>query len=249
MELERLKEIFKKYVDTFDTSERAIERKYVHSLRVMDLCDMLAKANNCNEKDIELANIIGLLHDYGRFPQWTKYKTYNDLTSIDHADLGVELLFDNNEIEKFFKEKEYYDEIYDAIKYHNKHKKTLKDKFSVHNKKLLDLVRDADKIDILYILSTNKDLVYEDDKEISEEIKKDFLNRINLERTTIDNKSENLLLHLSMIYDLNYKESYKYIYDNNLIEKIYNNVDDKEKFKEYFDYINEFIKEKVGNLC
>ena len=52
-----------------------------------------------------------------------------------------------------------------------------------------------------------------------------------------------------MIYDLNYKESYKYIYDNNLIEKIYNNVDDKEKFKEYFDYINEFIKEKVGNLC
>ena len=89
MELERLKEIFKKYVDTFDTSERAIERKYVHSLRVMDLCDMLAKANNYNEKDIELSNIIGLLHDYGRFPQWTKYKTYNDLTSIDHADLGV----------------------------------------------------------------------------------------------------------------------------------------------------------------
>lgn len=249
MDLERLKESFKKYVDTFDTSEKAIKRKYIHSLRVMEICDMLAKANNYNEKDIELANIIGLLHDYGRFPQWTKHKTYNDLISIDHADLGVELLFDNNEIENFFKEKEYYDEIYDAIKYHNKHKKTLKDNFSVHNKKLLDLVRDADKIDILYILSTNKDLVYEDDKEISEKIRNDFLNRINLERITIDNKSENLLLHLSMIYDLNYKESYKYIYDNNLIEKICNNLDNKEKFKEYFDYIKEFLKEKVGNLC
>lgn len=249
IDIEKIKKNFKIHAEKYDMNDIAIIRKFYHSYRVMDFCMLLAKYNNFNDDDTNIAMLVGLLHDYSRFEQWTNYKTYSDIKSIDHGDLAVERLFKDREILNYCKNIEYYDEIYDAIKYHNKHKKTLKDKFSVHNKKLLDLVRDADKIDILYILSTNKDLVYEDDKEISEEIKKDFLNRINLERTTIDNKSENLLLHLSMIYDLNYKESYKYIYDNNLIEKIYNNVDDKEKFKEYFDYINEFIKEKVGNLC
>jgi len=39
--------------------------------------------------------IIGLLHDYGRFIQWKKYKTFTDIDSIDHADLGVNLLTSN----------------------------------------------------------------------------------------------------------------------------------------------------------
>ena len=247
MELERLKETFKNYVDKFDTSERAIERKYVHSLRVMDICDMLAKANNCNENDIELANIIGLLHDYGRFPQWTKYKTYSDIESIDHAELAIELLFKNCDITNYTLETEDYDEIYDAIKYHNKY--VLPDNLSVHNRNLVDLIRDADKLDIFYIFSTNKDLIMEDNEEISEDIRNDFYNRINIDRRKVKNNSDNILLDLSMVYDLNLDSSYKYLYDNKLIDKIFDTFENKEKYKEYFDYINEFIKEKVGKLC
>ena len=41
---------------------------------------------------IELASLIGLLHDIARFEQYTKYKTFNDLESFDHGDYGVEIL-------------------------------------------------------------------------------------------------------------------------------------------------------------
>ena len=244
MDKERLKETFKKYVDTFDTSDRAIKRKYEHSLRVMDICDKLAKDNNYNEEDIKLSNIIGLLHDYARFSQWTKYKTYSDIESIDHADLGVELLFKDGDITKFTLETEYYDEIYDAIKIHNKY--LIPENLSKQNRRLVDIIRDADKLDIFYIFTIAHDLILEDDNEISDSIRSDFYNYVNIDRRKVKNDSEEILLKLSMVYDLNFNSSYKYLYDNKLIEKIFDTFENKEKYKEYFDYIIKFINEKVG---
>ena len=89
----------------------------------------------------------------------------------------------------------------------------------------------------------------EDNEEISEDIRNDFYNRINIDRRKVKNNSDNILLDLSMVYDLNLDNSYKYLYDNKLIDKIFDTFENKEKYKEYFDYINEFIKEKVGKLC
>ena len=37
-------------------------------------------------KEIELAGLIGLLHDIARFEQFTKYQTFNDRLSFDHGD-------------------------------------------------------------------------------------------------------------------------------------------------------------------
>ena len=94
MNIEKLKEVFKKYVEKYDMTDKNIIRKFYHSYRVMDLCMMLADDNNFNKEDMEIAILIGLLHDYARFEQWTKFGTYNDLISIDHGDLAVKKLFD-----------------------------------------------------------------------------------------------------------------------------------------------------------
>ena len=62
--------------------------------------------------DIEIPEesiiLIGLLHDIARFEQYTKYKTFRDSISIDHGDLGVEILFEEKEIEKYDLDKKYY---------------------------------------------------------------------------------------------------------------------------------------------
>lgn len=244
MNKEELKKVFTDYVfNNYDMEDIEISRKYYHSLRVMDIAEQIAIENNFSNSDIELSVIIGLLHDYARFPQWKKYKTYNDLRSIDHGDLGVKLLFDNNEIEKFNIKKEYYDEIYDAIKYHNK--MDIIDDFSVHNNLLCKLIRDADKLDIFYLYGTDNTLFNEDNMSISEGIKNDFYNKKQIDRTLVNCKNDNIILDISMVFDLNFDYSYKYIRENKLIEKMWDKINNKEMFKEYFDYINKYIDERI----
>ena len=97
--IEKEIEEFETFVNHYDLSVPAIERKYKHSLRVMKFAIDIAKSLNLTEDEIILAAKAGLLHDIGRFEQWTQYCTYNDLKSIDHADLGVEILKKNNYIE------------------------------------------------------------------------------------------------------------------------------------------------------
>jgi len=166
MNIEELKEKFREHALKYNMEEIAISRKFYHSYRVMDFCMLLAKYNDFSSEDMKIAMLVGLLHDYSRFEQWTNYKTYSDLKSIDHGDLAVKRLFDDNEIINFCLEEKYYDEIYDAIKYHNKY--SYPEHLSDHNKLLCKVVRDADKLDIFYLLGINKDLIKEDDNLISD---------------------------------------------------------------------------------
>lgn len=242
MNKEELKKIFKDYVYNFDMNDNAIIRKFYHSYRVMDLSMLIAKHTEIPEENIEIAEIAGLLHDYARFPQWEKYKTYSDIESIDHGDLAVELLFEDV-IKNYTTNKEFYDEIYDAIKYHNK--LSIPNNLSEHNTLLCKVIRDADKLDIFYLYSIDKDLILEDNESVTPKVEQDFLLGKQVDRRDINNKIDNILLNLSMVYDLNFDYSYKYLYETKLIDKIYEGMVNKEKYKKYFEIINEYIKERI----
>lgn len=60
---ESIKLEFKKHVENYDTGDKAIIIKYNHSLRVMELSKVIAKENNFNDNDYEIASLVGLLHD------------------------------------------------------------------------------------------------------------------------------------------------------------------------------------------
>ena len=221
--------------------ERKIKLKYYHSYRVMDLCRQIAGDIGLSDYDINLAMTIGLLHDYARFEQWTKYKTYSDMDSVDHGDLAVKLLFEQKEIEKFNINKEDYSVIYDAIKYHNKYEypNNLPDR----NKLFCKIIKDADKLDIFYLLSIGEIKIVNDDSEISEIISNEFYNENLLKQQLKRTKSDIVVFYLAMIYDMNFKYSYKYLKQNKLIEGIFEQLNSKEKFKPYFKYIENYMKE------
>lgn len=44
------------------------------------------------KEDIDLAWLIGILHDIGRFEQLRRYQTFFDYRSMDHAKYGVHVL-------------------------------------------------------------------------------------------------------------------------------------------------------------
>jgi len=233
---------FDNHVYKYDMDDTKIKLKYYHSYRVMQLCREIAESEKLNEEDTYLATVIGLLHDYARFEQWDKYKTFSDINSIDHGDLGVQLLFDNNEIEKFNIDKKHYSIIYDAIKHHNKYSypKSLDER----TKFFCKLIKDADKLDIFYLCSCGDIKLPTDDSEINTRINNEFYQNKLLNKKDSKNVNEDVLLKLAMAFDLNFEYSYRYIKSNKLIDNMLNKIKNKKLFEPYFNYVNEVIEKR-----
>ena len=250
MNIEELKEKFRKHVEHYDMNEVAINRKFYHSYRVMDFCLLLAKYNDFNEEDTNIAMLVGLLHDYSRFEQWEKYKTYSDIKSVDHGDLAVERLFGNNEIENYCSNKKYYDEIYDAIKYHNKY--DYLETLSEHNKLLCRIVRDADKLDIFYRMTIgNKRAIWEKEDlsndKISDEIFRQYTEKRKINYNERKTSADILVSHFAYLYDFNFEISLKIIKENNYLEDIYKRFQFRDiETKNRFDKIYELAKEQLN---
>ena len=229
-------EQFNNYVNSFDKCD-AITYKYNHSIRVMNLSKILIEDEII---DKHLVEIIGLLHDYARFIQWDKYKTFNDLETFDHGDEAVKILFEQKEIEKYNIDKKYYKIIKDAIKNHNKYEITNVDKKSLI---FCKIIRDADKLDIISNF-TNAIFKDNDDDFIHEEVKKQFLNHKQVKKIKDSTVKDRLIIMLALIYDLNFQKSFKYLKENKIIDKIKKQVD-KETFNIYFKEIENYIEDKI----
>lgn len=242
MDKNNIKNTFKEYVKKFDETDPAIKMKIDHSYRVMEIATDIAKNVTSSKDDIEISTIAGLLHDYARFQQWTQYKTYSDLASIDHADLAVDLLFDE-EIKRYTEKKQYYNKIYDAIKYHNKLE--IPNNINKDNRLICEIIRDADKLDIFYI-NSNRTLIIGDDDIVTPKVKKDFLSKKLIDRRNMKNSVDNILLLLSMVFDLNFKYSYKYLLETKIIDKMYEKITNKNKIEEYFKILKECIEERAN---
>ena len=246
-----MEEALKKYIKNYDTSDPDIKYKYYHSYRVMENSSVLAETLNLSETDKTLALIIGLYHDIGRFEQDKLYDTYNDNKTFDHADYGVKVLFEQNLIKQIPVEEKYYNIIEKAVKNHNKYKieEGLSEQELLHAK----IIRDADKIDILYAASEKllvpKSLDYQDEIfEVSDDIKRQFYSKKTIKRSTKQvpkTNSEKIISYLALVFDLNFKESAKYLLEKNILENLYEVIKNKEKYKEYFDCALEHLKEMV----
>ena len=109
------------------------------------------------------------------------------------------------------------------------------------------MIRDADKLDILYALGNNelKDIVYEDDGIISDRVKNEFYQNKLITRNFKENENENLVVLFSFIFDFNFTISLEIIKHNNYYQKIYDRLKHQELFKEYIEYVNKYINERT----
>lgn len=158
IDITKAKEQFKKYVQDYDINDDKIRLKVAHIERVAEISETIAKNLNLNEEEIQLAELIGLLHDIGRFEQIRLYHTFMDKDSINHGEFGVKLLFKDGLIRGFIKTDKYDQIIRTAILNHNKSyiQEGLNERELLHSQ----IIRDADKIDIFAILvSGNKETI------------------------------------------------------------------------------------------
>ena len=158
--IEEAKEEFIKYTENFNTKDENIERKQQHSLRVMKIAEQIATNLKLNEEQIQLATLIGLLHDIGRFKQYTDIGLENNLEGFDHGDYGAKVLFEEGIIRKFIETNKYDEIIKKSIKNHNKF--SIETALTQEELLFAKLIRDADKIDILY---ESIDIYYKNNEE------------------------------------------------------------------------------------
>ena len=233
---------FDDYALKYDMNEDMIKYKYNHSYRVVHQAEEICRSLEMDTEERDLASLIALLHDIARFRQWTEYKTYEDEESFDHGKEANKILFEEGEINNYIVKKEDYDIIKKAILNHNKFKidsKIKKERELLHCK----IVRDADKLDILYAFSTPRLLeLEEDDNEISDVVSDEFFHNKEVLKKEIKNKNDRILMFFGLVFDLNFDYSKERVLNEKYLEKIYDSLKHKKIFKPYLDECIKYLK-------
>ena len=144
---------FDEYVSNYDPDNPLIHLKVIHSYKVAEIAERIARSLN-NEELVDFAWMLGLLHDIGRFEQARRYNTFVDSQSVDHAELGADILFKENLIDRFPTEtlpEGWRETAETAIRQHNK--LAIAEGLDERTKIFSEILRDADKVDIFRVLS------------------------------------------------------------------------------------------------
>ena len=151
IDIEKAKKYYKEYISNYNPEDPKIALKIAHIFRTAEKAKKIAINLNLSEEDVKLAELIGMLHDIGRFEQLRVYNTYNDRESINHGEYGAKILFEDGLIKNFIEDRQYDRIIYLAVINHNRDniEEGLNERELLHCK----IIRDADKWDIFYVIT------------------------------------------------------------------------------------------------
>ncbi len=249
---------FKKFLDKYeDKSDLSFKLKVVHTYHVAENAKEIAENLNLSKEDIELAELIGLLHDIGRFEELKITKELNSV-KFDHARHGSTMLFEKGMIRNFIENSQYDEIIRKSIENHSKLaiEEGLNERELLHSK----IIRDADKLDNYRVKKEEKiEAIFpkrvnkkEDMEEciLSDKVYETVLNR---ECVNIHDRVTPLdfwVCILAFTFDLNFDVTYNMVKENNYINILIDRFDYKDKetrnrMESIRNIVNKFIEDKI----
>lgn len=223
LDIENARRAFQKYISRFDCNSDKIKLKLEHTYHVMKITHYLCLHEHIDGEDYHLAMIIALLHDIGRFEQIRQFNSFDD-NNIDHAKLGVSILFNEGLIEDFVLDRQYDHFIRLAILYHSLYQIP-----EISDPKLLlhvRLIRDSDKLDnfrvkneasveTLFGISETEFL----DQKVTDKIMKNIMNHELILKADRKTEVDMWVSYFAFVFDLNFGASYHYLSSNQYIER------------------------------
>ena len=258
IDIQKARIAFKKFLNKYnDKHELGFDLKVVHTYHVVDNAKTIATNLNLSEEDINLAELIALLHDIGRFEELNFLKKF-DSVGFEHASYGVKMLFDENLIRDFIEDNRYDDIIKVAIDNHSRLaiQDGLDERSLLHSK----IIRDADKLDNFRVKKEEKiEAIFpgkvknKNDLESSAVSDKVFATVKNNKCVDIHDRTTLLdywVCVLAFVFDLNFKETYQIVKDNDYINILidrfkYNDSETITRMEYIRNIINDFIDDKV----
>ena len=223
IDIRKAKQTLKQYVSNYDSTNDRIRVKIGHIERVAGIAKEIAKSLNLKEEEIQLAELIGLLHEIGRFEK-------HPLDDLKYDEIIKKSILNHNRNQ-------------DAIQTDNERER-LQSK----------IIRDADKVDIIYMLSfENKETAWGssniDKENITEEIYREFKEEkaicYDQRKTAVDA----LVSHFAYVFDFNYDYALQMVKEKEYFKKIYERFDfeDKqtqEKIDEIYTIVEKFLEKR-----
>lgn len=253
IEIKKAKKVLKKYVSNYDISNNRIRVKIGHIERVATIAKEIAQNMQIPEEDIQLAELIGLLHDIGRFEQVRRYNTFIDKDSVNHGKLGAEILFEQGMIREFIEDTQYDEIIKKAILNHNRNKEDMQvanERELLHSK----IIRDADKTDIIYMLTfEDKETAWGssklEDEKITEYIYQQFIEDQTINYAKRKTGVDVLVSHFAYAFDFNTSYALQKIKEKEYFKKIYQRFkfeekETQEQMKRIYQIVEEYLEKK-----
>ena len=264
---------FAEYVRNYDPSDEKIKLKIDHTYRVAGLCQRIAESLGLSEPDVDIAWLLGMLHDIGRFEQIRRFGTFNDVQSVDHAEFGADLLLKeglirkfaegyyeecelarsgNEEAEQIIKNNEHHNKdtglLEMAIRQHNKYR--VKEDLTERQRMFCDILRDADKVDIFKVnADIPMEIIYDVTTEelkngvITKEVLESFYKKETVLKSVRRSAVDHIVGHISLLFELVYKESYRQAKEQGYVYKLLDFKSDVPEVNAEFDDMRKYVDE------
>ncbi len=220
-----------------------IEHTYRVAALCEQIAKSLVKSAGLTSNDVDMAWFLGMFHDIGRFEQVRRFGTFYDAESIDHAALSADITFGGEAEDKKAVDKAMGNRTIDdnsaednfgvfiadkvlaatngsvdmriaelAIRNHNVYR--LPDNLTERERMFCNILRDADKIDILKVcVEEPAEAVYgvtgEELKNcsVSDEVMQAFDREETILKALRITPIDKLIGHISLVFELVYHES------------------------------------------
>lgn len=262
---------FKAYTNAYDATDEKTALKIGHTYRVAGLCEQIARAEGMEPEEQDLAWLVGMLHDIGRFEQLRQYNTFSDADSVDHAALGAEILFGvnsdaegDNQIEgdkgvigQYVADRSEDRLLETAVRVHSAYR--VPEQLDSRTEKFCHILRDADKIDILRvnietpleeIYNTTQEILYHEEvtEAVMESFREHHATLRSLKRTSVDYVAG----HISLIYELVFPESFRLVkmqgYWEKLLDFPSHNPNTIKQFAELRNEMSRFLDSRLSSM-
>ena len=255
IDFDKARQSFEAYLDGFDRDDDKIKLKIVHTYYVVDCAGEIAVRMHLSEEDIELARLIGLLHDIGRFQQLKQFDSFMPDT-MDHARYGAELLFGEARMIRQFVDDDRFDGIIcEAISRHSDFKLgEIKDERTLLHARL---IRDADKLDNCRVKleEATETLLGVSEAEagkglISPGVWQSCIRQESILSANRVTKVDYWLSYVAQIFDVNYPATFSIIMEKNyipcMIQRLhYEDKDTSEKMEQLTKLAEQYMEQRL----
>ena len=246
-----LRRWFKAYVQSFYSADSDIQAhvrlKEEHTARVCERMAELSGALQLDDEQAALAEIVALFHDVGRFQQYTQYRTFNDFRSQDHACMGVRILRQTGVLSELSQPQQQL--VQKAVRYHNGRTIPADSSEAVY---LARMIRDADKIDILAMITS-------DDAPLRILSSPEFGGMAQVSPGTVEfilqgqvirfehirTAADQMLFRMSWLLDMNFAWTFQTVREQRYLEKMAAQLPPTDSVRRVVEYLAEYRDQRA----
>jgi hypothetical protein len=239
------------FYSTSGEDQRNINLKEEHTRHVCENMVEIGRGLSLSQNQIMLAEVIGLFHDIGRFPQYAKYRTFRDSISVNHGLLGAETLAEKKMLQTLPDDEQ--EIIMQSVKFHNAFAVPKKEKDEIIF--FIRLIRDADKLDIWRVFleyyetpdesrASAVGLGLPDVPEYTEEVLENIFKEEIVSLSKIKTLNDFKLLQLSWVFDLNYQPTFRLLLERDYVNRILAHLPSTEGIQKASLVLKKFVQKR-----